>query len=383
MVVQYKCSNCGSDMAFDAESGMLHCDSCGNYDPIDSSDPDIDVFNQKTSNTYKDGTSRESSDNYNDETSGESSDTYTKEEDEDEPIIGHSEIFDEEADEYQCNNCGAVLITDKDTTATRCTFCNSPMILSARLSGHLAPAKVIPFTIGKDEAIKAFKTWCGNGRLTPKGFMTADRIKSITGLYVPFWLYDLNGLGEVSATCTRTHKYTRGDYIYTDTSYYNVYRKADLNYLKIPADASIKLDDKLMDKLEPFDYNNLKEFDLPYLAGYLAEKYNLDSKQLFPRIKDRVSSYVDQYIASTIIGYTTTSYNYKNIDIRNKRADYVLFPVWMVSYNYKDKDYIFAMNGQTGKVVGKPPLSIGKIIAWFAGISVGSFIILSIISIFL
>lgn len=47
MVVQYKCSNCGSDMAFDAESGMLHCDSCGNYNPIDSSDPDIDVFNQK------------------------------------------------------------------------------------------------------------------------------------------------------------------------------------------------------------------------------------------------------------------------------------------------------------------------------------------------
>ncbi|NLJ89706.1 MAG: hypothetical protein GX323_02290, partial [Clostridiales bacterium] len=92
------------------------------------------------------------------------------------------------------------------------------------------------------------------------------------------------------------------------------------------------------------------------------------------------SRYVDQYIRSTITGYNTTTYNFKNIDIRNKRADYVLFPVWMVSYNYKGKNYIFAMNGQTGKVVGKPPLSIGKIIAWFAGISSGSFAILSLLS---
>lgn len=351
MVVQYKCSNCGADMAFDTKSNMLHCNSCGNYEPIETGQ------------------------------SGDfpSDDTY-KDKQDDDFVVGHTELFDDEANEYQCNNCGAVLITDKDTTATQCSFCNAPMILSDRLSGHLAPAKVIPFSINKDEAVKAFKAWCRGGLLTPKGFMTADRIKSITGLYVPYWLYDLNGLGEANATCTRVRTYTRGDYIYTETSYYNVYRKVDLNYLKVPADASAKLDDALMDKLEPFYYNNLKKFDLPYLAGYLAEKYNFDSKDLFPRIKERVSRYVDQYIRSTITGYNTTTYNFKNIDIRNKRADYVLFPVWMVSYNYKGKNYIFAMNGQTGKVVGKPPLSIGKIIAWFAGISSGSFAILSLLS---
>lgn len=358
MVIQYKCSNCGADMAFDTDSEMLHCNSCGNYQPIDSS--------------------------YNEETPSDDSYEYEKSppfnNEEEDYAIGHTEVSDDEADEYQCNNCGAILITDKDTTATRCTFCNAPMILSARLSGHLAPAKVIPFTISKKDAEAAFKSWCRGGLLTPKGFMTADRIKSITGLYVPFWLYDLKGLGEANATCTRTRTYTRGEYIYTETSFYNVYRQVDLNYLKIPADASSKLDDQLMDKLEPFDYDSLRDFDLPYLAGYLAEKYNYDSSQLFPRIKERVSRYVDQYISSTIIGYTTTTYNYKNIDIRNKRADYVLFPVWMVSYNYNDKDYIFAMNGQTGKIVGKPPLSIGKIFAWFAGISATSFLILTIIS---
>ncbi len=351
MVVQYKCSNCGSDMAFDTESGMLHCDSCGNKEEISSS-------------SHADDLSSDFDSEYDDD--------FT---------LGQTEVSDEEANEYQCNNCGAILLTDKDTTATTCTFCNAPMILNDRLSGNFAPAKVIPFTVDKNSASDAFKSWCRGGRLTPKGFMTADRVKDLTGLYVPFWLYDLHSLGEATALCTKVRKYTRGDYIYTETKHYNVYRKVSLNYSKVPADASAKLDDTLMDKLEPFNYNDLKDFNMPYLAGYLAETYNFDSKQLFPRIQQRIQKYVDQYISSTIVGYSSTSYTKKDINTRNKRADYVLFPIWMISYNYKDKDYVFAMNGQTGKVVGKPPLSIGKILAWFSGISVGAFVILSLISI--
>src|SRR5699024_9620580 len=107
------------------------------------------------------------------------------------------EPFTNEVREYSCNNCGAILITDQDTSATTCTFCNAPVILQERLSGTFAPAKVIPFTITKEQAMKAFRSWCHKGMLTPKGFMTADRVKSITGLYVPFWLYDLNSIGGV------------------------------------------------------------------------------------------------------------------------------------------------------------------------------------------
>lgn len=349
MVVQYKCSNCGADMAFDASSGMLHCDSCGNYVEIDPKEDTTKKEQRKK--TSKDRIDREP--------------------------------FANEAREYSCNNCGAILITDQDTSATTCTFCNAPVILQDRLSGTFAPAKVIPFTITKEQAMKAFRSWCLKGMLTPKGFMTADRVKSITGLYVPFWLYDLNSIGEVDATCTRVRKYTRGDYIYTETSYYKVHRKVNLNYLKVPADASAKLNDELMDKLEPFDYRKLKEFNMPYLAGYLAEKYNYDDNELLPRVKNRVKEYVDQYIRATIVGYSTTIYNRKDIDISKVHADYVLLPVWLVCYDYKQSEYIFAMNGETGKIVGKPPLSIKKILAWFSGISAGAYLLLSIISLFL
>lgn len=353
MVVQYKCSNCGADMTFDTESGKLHCDSCGNKEEISSSSHTDDDPSHDSDNEYDD--------NFE---------------------FGQTEVSDEDASEFQCNNCGAVLLTDKDTTATTCTFCNAPMILSERLSGSSAPAKVIPFSIDKNKAVSAFKTWCRNGLLTPKGFMTADRIKNMTGLYVPFWLYDLHSNGEATASCLKVRKYTRGDYIYTETKHYNVYRKVSLNYSKVPADASAKLDDNLMDKLEPFNYSDLRAFNMPYLAGYLAETYNYDSKELFPRIKKRVDEYTEKYIRSTITGYSSVSFSNTNINIRNKKADYVLLPIWMVAYNYKDKDYVFAMNGQTGKVVGKPPLSKGKIFAWFSGISAAAFTIITIVSYF-
>jgi DNA-directed RNA polymerase subunit RPC12/RpoP len=367
MVVQYKCPNCGADMAFDSTTGMLHCDSCGRNDNIESMPKQNEAANDQ--NTTNNNTTSSSS------FSGHEG--FNKEDTE-------SLLFNEnEVNLYHCKNCGAELITDKDTTATTCSFCGAGIVLGDRLTGSKAPAKVIPFSINKQQAQEAFRKWCKKGLLTPKGFMTANRIKSITGLYVPFWLYDLNGRGEVEAECTKVRKYTQGDYIYTETKHFRVYRKVDLNYLKVPVDASEKMNDNLMDKLEPYQYTNLKDFNMPYLAGYIAEKYNYDDKELFPRVQSRVSGYVDSYIHSTISGYDTTRFTYKDIHVQEKHADYVLLPVWMVCYDYKQSEHTFAMNGQTGKIVGTPPLSKGKIAAWFGGISGASFIIIKIIALLL
>lgn len=342
MVVQYKCPQCGADMAFNSTTGMLHCDSCGNSMRIEENE----------SFTNQDHHGEESE---------------------------HS--HEEAVNEYHCKNCGAVLITDKDTSATTCSFCGAGVVLSDRLSGSFAPSLVIPFTINKEEAQAAFKKWCKKGLLTPKDFMTADRIKSITGIYVPFWLYDLNGQGTADATCTRVRTYTRGEYIYTETDYYHVYRRVNLNYLRVPTDASEKMNDTMMDKLEPYHYKDLKDFKMPYLAGYLAEKYNYDAGKLFSRIEARVQGYVNNYIDQTINGYSSTSYNSKNINIKNTNAEYALFPVWMVCYDYKQAEHTFAMNGQTGKIVGKPPLSVPRIAAWFTGISAAAFLVIKIIAV--
>lgn len=353
MVIQYKCPDCGSDMAFDAKTGTLSCESCGRTLSIEEyNDPSCETPKEEPIEEFEEFESQTST-----ETFGEG-----------------------EAAQYQCKNCGAILITDRDTTATTCSFCQAPMILGDRLSGKMAPAKVIPFSINKEDAVSGFRKWCKNGLLTPKGFASAERIKTITGIYVPFWLYDLNGRGEAFADCTRVHSYESGDYIYTETKHYDVYRKVDLNYNKVPVDASEKMNDSLMDKLEPFHYDNLKDFKMPYLAGYLAEQYNYTDEELFPRVKERINHYVTDYIRSTIHGYSTTMIRQEWTDVKQRNASYALLPIWMICYDYKDSDHIFAMNGQTGKIVGKPPLSAGKIIAWFLGISSGVFLLLELLT---
>ncbi|MBP1754248.1 MAG: ydjG, partial [Firmicutes bacterium] len=147
-----------------------------------------------------------------------------------------------------------------------------------------------------------------------------------------------------------------------------------------PCDASRKMEDGMMDKLEPYEYNGLKDFNMPYLAGYIAEKYDFTDEDMLPRIKQRVGSYVDSYLSSTISGYSSVMYQRKDINIFKRKADYTLMPVWMVCYDYRKAEHIFAMNGQTGKIVGKPPLSKAKIFSWFAGVSAGSFLLFRLIT---
>jgi len=330
VILHYKCPSCGSDMAFDAESGELSCQSCGRHENIENFPENL---------TFA---------------------TFTA----------------DEANEYHCENCGAMLITEAETTATHCSFCGAGIVIADRLSGHLAPAKVIPFSISKEEAVQAFQKWCRKGLLTPKGFMTADRIKSMTGIYVPFWLFDLNSKVQVHAECTRVRHYSDSNYIYTETKYYHAFRDINLDYVKVPVDASEKMNDELMDKLEPYPYDQLKDFKTPYLAGYIAEKYNFTDDQLFTRAKDKINAYIESFISNSFAGYHSVRYQNKHIDTKNMTSYYVLLPVWMVCYDYKQAEHTFAMNGQTGKVVGKPPISMGKVAMWFGGIASATFLAL-------
>ena len=343
MVIQYKCPDCGADMAFDSKTGRLHCDSCGHEEVVENfSNADFEDFEESF----------------------------------------HSSTFEnEDVKQYQCKNCGAILLTDKDTTATTCSFCGAPVILGDRLSGELAPSKVIPFGVSKSEAEAAFKKWCGHSFLFPDEFKKAIRVKQLVGMYVPFWLYDSCGQGEVMAHCTRVRTTDDGDYITTHTSHYDVYRKANIIYRNIPADASEKMPDDMMDKLEPFDYSNMKKFNAPYLAGFISEKYNYTDREMFPRIQSRISNYMDTYMHNSIRGYSSVNFVNRNYNIRQLKAEYALFPVWMVYYDYDHSEYTFAMNGQTGKIVGKPPISAPKVIGSIAGLTAIMFIICRIITI--
>jgi DNA-directed RNA polymerase subunit RPC12/RpoP len=339
MVLHYKCPHCGSDMVYDADSGKLVCPSCRAQFDVD----EADGLNAAEADTEKDTGADE---------------TVT----------------------YHCDNCGADLMALPETAATTCSFCGAGVVIAERVTGRHSPHYVIPFAISREEAIKAFRKWCRNGLLTPRGFMTADRIRSITGIYVPFWLYDLNSRVRVRATGTKVRTYTRGDYLVTETSYYDVYRELDLHYVKVPVDASVKMDDKFMDRLEPYDYSGLKAFRPPYLAGYLAEKYQYTDDELLSRAKNKIRAFIESAIRSSLSGYTTVTRTEERIDTRNVQSHYVLLPVWLVVYDLDNFKHNFVMNGQTGKIVGKPPLSRAKIAAWFGGVAAGTLLVMKTVS---
>lgn len=346
MVTQYKCPSCGADMSYDATTGMLLCSGCGRTEEINQQEkdpePDIEFGQHRDSSSYS---------KYGDDTV-----------------------------QYQCKNCGAVLATEKNTSATVCSFCGAPMVLSDRLSGALAPTRVIPFKITKQQAQEAFRRWCKNGRFSPKEFKPADRIKDISGVYIPYWLFDLKAEASTDAACTKVRHYTSGDYNITETRHYNAFRSADIDYMRVPADASKKMDDSMMDKLEPYDYSSLNDFSSQYLAGYMAEIYDYNDDQLMPRIKERVSRYTESELRSSIIGYSSVSLRNTHMRLTElSKPDYTLMPVWVVAYDFKDKEHVFLMNGQTGKIIGKPPLSAGKIALWILCIWAGLFGVMELI----
>ncbi|MBQ9765901.1 MAG: hypothetical protein IJW18_06865 [Lachnospiraceae bacterium] len=351
MVKTYKCPGCGADMKYDAEAKKLSCEYC------------------ETSLTVDEAKALE-------ETKQQEADDKDSEEVVDE--TNEADSYGEAGDfiKYKCATCGAELMTDEHTAATFCNYCGSPNLLSERIEGEKTPAMLIPFKITKEKAKEIYYTWCKKGALTPGEFFSQSTLEKMSAIYVPFWLYDYGANVKMRAHCTRVRSEVRGNYRYTHTSHYRVLRDVSAEYLKIPADASQKMPDDVMDKLEPFNYGEMTAFEMPYLSGYMAEKYNFTSEEMAKRVEARVAGYISQEGRSTINGYSTVAVTAKNVWLAKRRASYVMLPVWMLTYRYKGKEHIFAINGQTGKLVGKRPISAGKCLGWYFGM-LGVFTLIS------
>jgi len=362
MVIDFMCPQCGAGMEYDSEQGKLTCESCGHTQNIEDA-PEIDQEETIEVEPF-DGSQ------IPDETELPKEEAFEEKE---------QNVYTEEQ-EFFCNSCGAAIVTEPEVSATHCPYCGSAVAFRARLSGEYAPDKVIPFTVSKKEAQDLFRKWAKNGILSPKDFMTEKRLGEITGVYVPFWLYDMNVDAEADCLCSKKRSYRRGDYVYHETKYYHVYRRANLTYHKVPADASVKMDDETMDCLEPYNYGEMKNFSPEYLAGFQAEKYGIDAEGLQSRAKGRAQQYAEKYLADSIKGYATTTYQKKECLVKRAREYYALLPVWTLCYEYKGEKKIYTMNGQTGKIIGKAPVSGSRVAKWAGILYGGSFALLALLT---
>ena len=263
---------------------------------------------------------------------------------------------------YHCNNCGAEVISLDNISSTTCIYCKSSAIIKNRLTGIYKPDSIIPFKYKKEDAINKFKELCKGRLLMPKDFSNLQNISDMEGLYVPFWLYDLDNDAYLKADCTRVSTWMDSRYIYTKTSYYNVIRSGILSFQSVPNDAATRFDDKIMNAIEPFDYKELKEFNPSYLAGFLSEKYDVTHDVAYKNAKERIEEDSKNYLRNQIMGYNSTIVKENVNNINLKETKYVLLPVFVLNIKYKDKIYHFAMIGQTGKLVGEIPVDKKKLI---------------------
>lgn len=269
----------------------------------------------------------------------------------------------ENLDVYRCKNCGAEIMADENTTSTFCVYCGSTAILKDRINEGRAPNFIIPFKNVKEDAVNAFKKLVKFKPLMPKCFKDLKNIEKITGVYIPFWAYDLKAEGEVEFLATDIHTWRDSKYSYTKTDRYSIRKSGHFDFDKVLADASSRFSDELMDSLEPFDYSGLVTYNHAYLSGFLAEKYDVKEEDGLKRAADRTSDTAVSLIKDTI-GHQTKVVTNNGILVNSKFVHYIMLPVWMVNIQYNNKSYTFAMNGQTGKIIGNIPIGIKETIIW-------------------
>lgn len=327
-VTEFKCPSCGGSLEFNTDVQKMKCPYCDSELDVEalkdleaqSIDPLADSFNWKNESTQ----------------------------------WGASEA--ESVLVYSCKSCGGEIIAEHTTAASSCPYCDNFVVMHGNVSGSLKPDFVIPFKLNKQEAIERFKKHLQGKKLLNNVFKDANHIEEIKGMYVPFWLFDANAQGRVLYKATKISTRTDSNYRYTTTRYFSVIRAGALNFLKVPVDASEKMDDALMDSLEPYNFDEAVDFQTAYLSGYLADKYDVSEEMSIGRANNRIKASLYNALRDTVNGYASVSVASETINVIKGSSHYALYPVWILNTRWNDKLYTFAMNGQTGKFVGDLPV---------------------------
>ena len=340
-ITNYQCPSCNGPLHYDGNSGALVCDYCGRKYSANEIESYYSLKDQQAIEAHQ---------------AAEDKKTDAEQEEWDFSSITGEWGKDGEVRQYNCPSCGAELILDANTAATSCPYCGNPTIVPSQLSGMLKPDYVIPFKYDKKQAVDALKRYYKGKYFLPKAFHDENHLEEIKGLYAPFWLYDGAIAGDLVFHATKVSSYRAGNEEVTTTDHYTVNRSGMVSFERVPADASSKLPDPHMDSIEPYDYSELKPFSTGYLPGYMADKYDIDAMSQIERIATRERNTVRSAITSTVIGYSTASVQSERYRIIPGKVHYALLPVWLLTTNWNGDRYVFAMNGQTGKLIGDLPV---------------------------
>ena len=338
---EYKCPCCGGAVVFDSSLQKMKCPYCDTEFEIDA----LKEYSQEVQSQQADEMNWEM------------------------PTGSQRKDGEEEGlRSYICKSCGGEIVGDENMAAAACPFCGNSVIITQQFAGALRPDCVIPFKLDKKAAKEALNRHYKNKPFLPKVFKNQNHIDEVKGIYVPFWLFDAQAEAKLRYRATRVRSWNDSNYHYTQTSYYAVMRAGTICFERVPVDGSSKMPDDLMESIEPFDFSEAVDFQTAYLAGYLADKYDVDAQQSIERANERVKQSTQDNFQKTVQGYVTVLPESTNVQLHNGKAHYALYPVWILNTTWKGTNYTFAMNGQTGKLVGDLPVDNGAFAGWLFGL---------------
>ncbi len=326
---EYKCPNCGGALKFESGTDTLKCPYCGSKVNVEAfAEPDL----------------------------GTKEDNFKWED------IASAQWEEGETDKmkvYVCDSCGGEIIADESTVASKCPYCDNPVVMKGNLQGDLKPDYVIPFKIDKKQAMASYYKHLQGKKFLPKIFKDQNHIDEMKAIYVPFWLFDCDADASISYDATRIRTWSDSKRDYTETSHYRIYREGELGFDNIPVDGSLAMPDDLTQSVEPYNFDEAVEFKTAYLAGYLADKYTVGVNDSIEIANNRVKQSVEDAFRATVEGYSTVITTSNFVNVKKGKSKYALYPIWVLNTTFQGKNYIFGINGQTGKIAGNLPMDKG------------------------
>ncbi len=334
-VLNVPCPSCGGRFVYSAEKLRIHCEYCGYGE-------DIDECNDKVEEA-----------------------ALQKAIEEAEKIVPEHEgqkVMD-------CQNCGAKFMVGTTDVKADCAFCGSKNInLEAFEHNFIQPVGIVPFRIPQEDGQLLFEKWIKKGWFHPNKLKRLAKMEALHGIYLPFWTYDAqtesNWTGEAGhTTYTNQRAMVNGRW--------QTQRVPQIRWTRRSGHLSHFFDDilvvgsqhvqqQLMERIFPFKLDDVVNYDPRYMLGWEAEVYDLNVKQGYERANVIMDSKLRALCAAELGGDQQ-----RFLAIQSQKFDqtfkHIMLPIWLCSYQYQNKIYQFAINGQTGRVNGKKPLSYIKI----------------------
>ena len=286
--------------------------------------------------------------------------------------------YDSHLREYHCKSCGAQIVTDDTTAATRCYYCHGPVVLTDRLEGEFRPDSIIPFSLDREAARKSFAGYMAKHRFVDRRFFTEEQMESFTGVYYPYWLTDIDAEGTLDGEGERVHVTRTFHETVTETDHFQVHREGRLSFRGMVRKALSTVDRQLSDGIHPYDLKAAQPFSMSWLSGFLAERRDVEAAVVQADVLKEAEGYVP------LLMKKDAPYDHLSgrTAMQNVKTDlkYVLLPAWVLTYRAAEpgKTYYFMMNGQSGKTCGRLPVDKKKLglCAALVGIAVAALLAL-------